>query len=453
MVIEFARHGAREPIYDYFNSTPFDSKGELTPVGMRQHYLLGQTLRKLYVEKEELLSENYDSKEIYVYSTNYNRTILSAMSQLYGLYPLETGPIIEDSIEKKYLNPPFETNNSDFNEYCDKINNELGNSALFNKFQPIPVHVNALNRDSLLRPFDLSVCPGNLNFINGQYSSNTYKELNEIFKENTFKEISKLMGIPLNEVDLWLAFDVYDVYENFRYANLSFPINFSPELMKNLTFIHDIMIYFVYFGSEIQRRVLNTPIFNEILRYFDGKIQGREEKKFVYYSGHDRTVSMILSGLNYSSFLCAYNKFMGFEDSQSNQSDICLKFPHYAANLLIELHESENKNTYVKIRYNGNYLPMCGYNNSTSCDYNIFWKKIKNFVVADFAKECKKESEFRNITNETVDNGSERESVTKVFAFLFGLVLGSSVVFAIFYYKYVKKEREHERESDYYGFQ
>ena len=80
------------------------------------------------------------------------------------------------------------------------------------------------------------------------------------------------------------------------------------------------MIYLINFGSEEQRRFLNTPLINEMLRYFDGKINKTEEKKFIYYSGHDRTVSMVLSAFNYSGFQCSYYEYLGLKDK--NQ-EIC----------------------------------------------------------------------------------------------------------------------------------
>lgn len=41
MVIEIFRHGAREPLSKYFKPNFIPSLGELTPVGMRQHFILG----------------------------------------------------------------------------------------------------------------------------------------------------------------------------------------------------------------------------------------------------------------------------------------------------------------------------------------------------------------------------------------------------------------------------
>lgn len=49
--------------------------GELSPTGMRQHYVLGDTLRKEYIETKKFLSEKYDYLELFVFSSDYNRTL------------------------------------------------------------------------------------------------------------------------------------------------------------------------------------------------------------------------------------------------------------------------------------------------------------------------------------------------------------------------------------------
>ena len=48
---ELYRHGARYPVNDYYDgkeTKPFH--GQLTGIGMRQHYLLGSYLRQDYLE-------------------------------------------------------------------------------------------------------------------------------------------------------------------------------------------------------------------------------------------------------------------------------------------------------------------------------------------------------------------------------------------------------------------
>lgn len=50
-VVEVHRHGARGPLNDYWNGK--DQKyywGQLVPSGMREHYILGQAMRKEYID-------------------------------------------------------------------------------------------------------------------------------------------------------------------------------------------------------------------------------------------------------------------------------------------------------------------------------------------------------------------------------------------------------------------
>jgi hypothetical protein len=61
------------------------SFGQLTLTGIEQHQRLGGYLRTRY---QSLLSSNYTSSEILVRSTDVDRTLMSAQSNLVGLYPI-----------------------------------------------------------------------------------------------------------------------------------------------------------------------------------------------------------------------------------------------------------------------------------------------------------------------------------------------------------------------------
>ena len=100
------RHGARAPIFpsesesdDY--GMKWTNPGELTLGGHRMHYLLGVYNRKRYIPK--LLPEKFDPHDIYIISSNYNRTVQSALSQLQGLYPKDISNKLND-IQKKIFN-------------------------------------------------------------------------------------------------------------------------------------------------------------------------------------------------------------------------------------------------------------------------------------------------------------------------------------------------------------
>ena len=138
-----SRHGARAPLnldsegLDYLGEK-WENPGELTPSGQRMEYILGLRNRQRYiVNKYQFLSEKYDPHEILVYCSEFNRTMISMISQLQGLYPMYSKG--GDTLTPKQINesiPPFDINCS---EITDEIQN-LNNSALPNYMTAIPVH-------------------------------------------------------------------------------------------------------------------------------------------------------------------------------------------------------------------------------------------------------------------------------------------------------------------------
>lgn len=91
LLLEISRHGAREPLHLYnFTKDPnanFNSTGNLLPLGKREHWNLGQSLRQRYLMEQGFLPPVYNPVDIHVESTYTNRTYMSALYQLMGLYP------------------------------------------------------------------------------------------------------------------------------------------------------------------------------------------------------------------------------------------------------------------------------------------------------------------------------------------------------------------------------
>uniref|UniRef100_A0A1I7UGD1 Histidine acid phosphatase n=1 Tax=Caenorhabditis tropicalis TaxID=1561998 RepID=A0A1I7UGD1_9PELO len=86
------RHGDRAPTGTYPTDPHKEDAwpngwGELTQLGMRQQYALGRLLFKRYVNATKpLLKNSYNSKEVYIRSTDVNRTLVSALSNLAGMF-------------------------------------------------------------------------------------------------------------------------------------------------------------------------------------------------------------------------------------------------------------------------------------------------------------------------------------------------------------------------------
>src|ERR1700730_861864 len=85
--IDLIRHGDRTPINSIPKSPPYhwaEGPGQLTPEGMQQEYQLGVQFRKRYIDQYHLLPPHYDGDTIYVRSSDYDRTLMSAESLLMG---------------------------------------------------------------------------------------------------------------------------------------------------------------------------------------------------------------------------------------------------------------------------------------------------------------------------------------------------------------------------------
>ncbi|XP_049565836.1 prostatic acid phosphatase isoform X6 [Orcinus orca] len=85
------RHGDRSPIETFPNDPIKESSwpqgfGQLTQLGMEQHYELGQYIRKRY---EKFLNKSYKHEQVFVRSTDIDRALMSAMTNLAALFPPE----------------------------------------------------------------------------------------------------------------------------------------------------------------------------------------------------------------------------------------------------------------------------------------------------------------------------------------------------------------------------
>lgn len=194
--VDIIRHGDRTPIVPLssVNYQWQEGPGQLTAEGMQQEYKLGLLFRKKYVEQAHLLPEHYEPGTMYVRSTDFDRTLMSAQSLLMGLYPPGTGPNIFDSIP-----------------------------ALPHAFQPIPIfsapsksdevivqHVPSTERLKLLAQY--------------VYATKEWQEKNHELRDK-YPLWSAFTGIPIkNLADLELLGDALYIHQ----------IAYSTKLMTNI---------------------------------------------------------------------------------------------------------------------------------------------------------------------------------------------------------------------------
>ena len=101
------RHGSRLPLTKDAESLDEGGPGTLTALGQKMHYDLGQWLRNRYNPSTGFFNSYYSSRAV-LSSSSLHRTIVSANSLLYGLYPTSARDSRNEtqSLLKPYNIPP-----------------------------------------------------------------------------------------------------------------------------------------------------------------------------------------------------------------------------------------------------------------------------------------------------------------------------------------------------------
>jgi hypothetical protein len=332
-VYEIFRHGARSPIgldnyKDILGQKWSYGDGELTPIGMRQHYLLGYRNKKRYAN---YLSPSFDSKEVYIISTDVNRTIMSAYAHLQGMYPPNTGPVLYDNQTDNV--PPF--NDTD---YYDIIR-ELANNSLPYRSQVFPIHVLG-SSDNYYKLNDAAICKGVANILEKNMKK---KSVIDFIDNYTIKYSHFLKSLyNISSIDhgiIWKVSDAFVAgYTERKYypeMNQSFYNYFYNESLYAL----DDGLFDEMFDDEnfYLGRMSMSPIVRRILEWMEVRIEydkngkGYETykaPKMALFSSHDTYLSAMEAYLRAVFYL---DKFI---------------YTPFASSLFFELHKNHHKDEY-----------------------------------------------------------------------------------------------------------
>ena len=317
-VWEHFRHGARGPWISVDPVTGLDfigekwtGEGELTSLGIRMNYLLGVSMKKRY---EHFLSKQFNPNEIYIISTDVNRTMMSSYAQLQGMYNnLTTSPLTQkqNNISKKSF---INSNYSDM--INDKINNELKYNSIQNGVNLFPVHLypNDYGKEFLL--YEPDICPGIVKYREKAQNSETmkkiYLETSERLNKTFGEYIFKFMNISGEEDPyyLWNTTNMYYIGDTFisdytdgREMKLIRDTHIDMEAFyRHSLNLSSLETYFGYFGNplEITCYLQMSPVFRSIFNFMDMRIdldkKGESDKiisqspRFVMVAGHDTTL-------------------------------------------------------------------------------------------------------------------------------------------------------------------
>ncbi|XP_058585880.1 prostatic acid phosphatase isoform X1 [Neofelis nebulosa] len=330
------RHGDRSPIETFPNDPIKESSwpqgfGQLTQLGMEQHYELGQYIRQRY---RKFLNESYKREQVYIQSTDVDRTLMSAMTNLAGLFPPEGISIWNPSLP----------------------------------WQPIPVHTISLSEDRLLYlPF--GDCPRfkelkdeTLKSEEFQKRLHPYKDFIETLPTFTGYHTRDLFG-------MWTK--VYDPLFCENVHNFTLPSWATEDTMTKLKELSELSILSVY-GIHKQKeksRLQGGVLVGEILNHLKSATRPSNHRKLVMYSAHDTTVAGLQMALD------VYNGIL----------------PPYASCHIMELY-LENGEYFIEMYYRNETqhepypltLPGC----TPSCPLTKFAELVAPVIPQDWSTEC-----------------------------------------------------------------
>ncbi|KAI4881045.1 hypothetical protein NFI96_030013 [Prochilodus magdalenae] len=329
------RHGDRSPVEAYPTDPNQESAwpqgfGQLTQDGMRQHFKLGQFLRKRYMG---FLSESYSRYEIAVRSTDHDRTLMSAESNLAGLYPPNGSQVFHPGLN----------------------------------WQPIPVHTVPKDEDRLLF-FPLKNCPRyellkketekTEHFLN---MTQTYGDFLEMVRNKT--------GV---DSTLWSIWKIYDALYCEEIHNKTRPGWVTPDVKNKLRILNDFS-YQILFGGDQRKnksRLQGGLLLDQIIKNFSAAANTSGQLKMIMYSAHDTTIVALQEALGV------------FNNVQ----------PPYASCHILELH-NDNGSVSVEMFYRNDSsvekpypitLPGC----AQRCPLEDFKRLTRSVIPVDWHEEC-----------------------------------------------------------------
>lgn len=329
-VAELCRHGDRTPVAEFPSDALPASRwpegvGQLTAIGMRAHYELGARLRTRYVDSG-FLSPSYKRSEVHVRSTDVDRTLMSATSQLAGLFP--PGSAANDDVRVEFGEDALHENEG----------------GLPHLFQPVPVHTKSTETEQLLLPGNY--CPRHVELMEEKLES---EEFQVVVEKNTefLEEAAEIAEWTKDEFTIFDLQGLHDTWVCFKAHFVPLPERATPEVVEKARNLSNWLQTFLNEGKEMHRLRAGL-ILHDVKRFMVAaylkekellpKIYDNIAKKFLFLSAHDTTVA---------STLAAMRVFNG-------------ENPPYNSTIIWELFQEGEESLSVRVEFNGKALVLPG---------------------------------------------------------------------------------------------
>nr|CAD2200784.1 unnamed protein product [Meloidogyne enterolobii] len=307
---------------------------------MAQHFNLGKFLGNRYIDEFQFLSPHYRSEEIFVISTDTNRTIQSATANMMGMY----GGRGRCGID-----------------YPNLVEWPA-------QFVPIPIHSFEFMKDPM--GYARHHCKRTLDLFALLEQTPEYKQLNRS-SAALLSKISEYAGSPITLNNLWGFIETVNIEKTHGLRSPDWVLQILPKALEVDMRLTDLQIGLgmasfknINLQIEIPRMIGGSFLWEIIERmekkikcleklknfnrvnnrfgsdpYSDTKLEGKEcewleRLKYYAHSAHDMSISALFSTLQFD-----YTDF----DRDG--------LPGYAACVLIELWRNVERGYYVKVLY------------------------------------------------------------------------------------------------------
>jgi len=431
LLIELFRHGARAPDRATYDTEKYwvNRLGQLTPVGMRMHYVLGASMRERY---PDLLSK-YDPQKVYVRSTDLDRTLMSAYSHMQGIFQ-QSGPEIEKNIDLSNLQ----------SESVKEI--LTGRNALPGKAQSVPIYSLFNAEDHLLRGFHH--CERQ-----SQYRKQNMEDPKTIsLEKNEMKEVVQyLAGKGIKATDIPGLRDVGEAAISHKFENINLPAGISTDsqFFKDVKFAYEYYYAKAHEGLPIQRTLYAVPILESIVTYIDDFLTGKTPRNAIFLSAHDTTLMSLLAAFNITTADCLVENYRDEKAGKPIKNPHCV-YPQYASNVIFEVYKTPEPS--IAFYYDGKPINLCDKEGSrcTVKDFvESYVKKVTDgLTMEDFYMTC----DSQHPRNQTV--GVESKSRRVILQSMGGLTHLEMILMALSIFlsllivvNWMNKKREESGES------
>lgn len=345
--VVISRHGSRTLLTKDHKTFEEASDSQLTVRGMDQMFRAGEFVHSHFHEMKFNFSDLYSKspQEIYVRSSDYSRTLNSALSFLLGLYP-PRNQTLNVSYVHDIFHAPYD-------------------------IQQVPIHTVAVENDQLLRGW-LS-CPELTKKVTAFYESKTFQE-REAESASLRKTLANVLGIE--KIELKDFYNVYDYVNLHRMYNHTFSLNITEKEWDKIESLADWVEYNKY-SKGIIGDIGGGLLANEIAMSFKNVTEKPSKLKLRYYSAH------------YPTMLSLFTSLGLIKDSQSPLS----KIPNYASLVFIELLRDSKNKYFVQFSFKNSSLeetvvkyniPPCG----DPCPLDQFVNLVTSLTVRDVTSWC-----------------------------------------------------------------